>query len=696
MIGKIPSKRGDGRSNFHALVSYCTAKDKPEVIHIGFQNILSLENAAAEMEALASNNTRSKDPVFHAILAWREMELPTNKQVDEAVKIALKELNLEDCQALWALHANTQNRHVHIVVNKIDPETYKAIQPAGRWTHKALERAARKVELAQGWEVEQSGFYSVADGKLIEKNQKDEPAISSSARDGEAHTAIKSAERIAQEVAAPIIRDAKNWTELHEKLAERGIAFEAKGSGAVLKIGSVVVKASKASRDAGMSKLVSRLGEYSPRPTELHIAERTVEPIEQAAKKEVRGEWERFKTAREEYFKDKKESRSAVCEQHKNERASLRGQQKSERNTEFAGSWKGRGTLLNHKRSVLAVKHAKEKLNLADTQKQDLDNLKLQYPHRFVSFKEWLEREKDQNTLLAFRYPNQGSIQGSGMRSDVQADLRAFTATFGNKGGVAYSRDGAHAEFIDYGNKIVLGRKLDEPAILAALQLANQKWGSAIVNGTDEYKRMCVELAIKHNLKISNPELIKTVESGKSHTPERHKQEKNIPMKNEQDKQTVFNQYPDDTSEKHELDYISGTSNPNGAYLAHCKDIVSRQSEGEKPDYSRMDGMVGSRMRVTGYSREQIRSAIEKNAPVMRREAMSEVDFNSKYGNRDWWRYARETTGNFVFGLRGLSQYEQSVKYRPQLMKIEGRDSKEERLRELETRAKEQQEEQGR
>ncbi|GHV56641.1 hypothetical protein FACS1894216_20720 [Synergistales bacterium] len=667
MIGKIPSKRSDGRSSFRALASYCTAKEKADILYIGTQNILSLENVATEMEALAFKNTRSKDPVLHVILAWREMELPTNKQVDEAVKIALKELNLEDCQALWALHANTQNRHVHIVVNKIDPETYKAIQPAGRWTHKALERAARKVELAQGWEVEQSGFYSVADGKLIEKNQKDEPAISSSARDGEAHTAIKSAERIAQEVAAPIIRDAKNWTELHEKLTERSIAFEAKGSGAVLKIGSVVVKASKASRDASMSKLVSRLGEYSPRPAELRIAERTVEPIEQAAKKEVRGEWERFKTAREEYFKDKKESRSAVCEQHKNERASLRGQQKSERNTEFTGSWEGHGALLNHKRSVLAAKHAREKLNLADIQKQELDGFKLQYPHRFVSFKEWLEREKDQNTLLAFRYPNQGSIHGSGINSEeVQADLRAFTPMFGNKGGVAYSRDGAHAEFIDYGRKIVLGRKLDEAAILAALQLANQKWGSAIVNGTDEYKRMCVELAIKYNLKISNPELAK------------------MPVKNEHDKQTASNQH------------ANGTNTPNGAYLAHYKDIISRQSEGEKPDFSRIDGMIGVRLRVTGYSQGQIQSAIEKNAPVMRREAMSEPGFNLKYGSRDWGRYARETTENFVFGLRGLSQYEQSVKYRPRLMKIEGRDSKEERLRELETRAKEAQEEQGR
>ncbi|GHV29570.1 hypothetical protein FACS1894167_09080 [Synergistales bacterium] len=61
MIGKIPSKRSDGKSSFHALVSCCTAKERADILYICAQNILSLENVAAEMEALAFNNTRSKE-----------------------------------------------------------------------------------------------------------------------------------------------------------------------------------------------------------------------------------------------------------------------------------------------------------------------------------------------------------------------------------------------------------------------------------------------------------------------------------------------------------------------------------------------------------------------------------------------------------------------------------------------------------
>jgi hypothetical protein len=60
---------------------------------------------------------------------------------------------------------------------------------------------------------------------------------------------------------------------------------------------------------------------------------------------------------------------------------------------------------------------------------------------------------------------------------------------------------------------------------------------------------------------------------------------------------------------------------------------------------------------------------------------MGEENYRAKYQNRDWARYARETADNFVFGLRGLSQYESARKYRPRLMKLEGRDAREESRR---------------
>jgi hypothetical protein len=109
----------------------------------------------------------------------------------------------------------------------------------------------------------------------------------------------------------------------------------------------------------------------------------------------------------------------------------------------------------------------------------------------------------------------------------------------------------------------------------------------------------------------------------------------------------------------------------NGAYWAHYRDIAERLT-GDM-DYSRIDGMIGMRMRVTGYSAGQIYNAIKTNAPAMRKETMNAGEYAAKYRNRDWNRYAKETTEKFVFGPRGVNQYSQAEGFRAHYMKLEGR-----------------------
>ena len=524
MIGIIGDERSHGKGSFKDLVDYCVSNPPERVAYIGLQNIISTESAALELDAVAMNNKRCKDPVFHAILSWREMEIPTNAQVDEAVKIALSELDLQDCQALWTVHNDTENRHVHIIVNRIHPQTYRAVQPANNWTHKAIQRASRRIEIVQGWEIEQNGVYRVTtDGELVQKEKNSTPKLSKSALDMEAHTASKSAQRIGQEIAAPIIRSAKSWKELHEELAKEGITFEKKGSGAILIIGGTVIKASMAGRDISLSKLIGRLGAFEQRDSSVCVAERKPEPIEKVIKSKVKSDWERFSETRETYFKEKSDVQNALSEQHKKERTELLARQKEERNSLFIGSWKGKGALLNRQRSVMAARQQGEKLDLRDRQKREKDEFKKRLPRRFPNFKTWLhEKETKPESYLSFRYPKQGTMCGAETPEEKRiADLRAFTPVITNKGGVAYKKqDKNEAAFIDYGKKIILSEKPDETAIFAAMQLACQKWGGVQLHGSDEYKRMCVDIAILHNLKIANPELAKEVEEKRAQMKE--------------------------------------------------------------------------------------------------------------------------------------------------------------------------------
>ena len=278
MIGKLPKKRRDSKSSFKDLINYClgiTGHAKDSVLHVGTKNLNSPpEKAYLEMEGLSYENVKCKNPVLHFILSWRAEESPTNEQVDEAVNIALCELDLQDCQALWALQSDTGNLHVHVAVNRVSPKTYRAIHPAGGWTKKALERAARKIEIVQGWEVERTGRYEVDEsGNIFERasNARKSSELSQKARDVEAHTGIESLERQAKREVAKILETATSWDELHEKLAIKGYELECKGNGAVLKYGDKAVKVSNVSRNSSFSRLERRLGKYQERRKDIIV-----------------------------------------------------------------------------------------------------------------------------------------------------------------------------------------------------------------------------------------------------------------------------------------------------------------------------------------------------------------------------------------------------------------------------------------
>jgi hypothetical protein len=407
---------------------------------------------------------------------------------------------------------------MHICVNRIDPETYKARDPAHGWTKKALEKAARKIELAQGWEIERSGRYVVTtDGQILEKsNARDKVKLSQTARDIEAHTAAKSAERIAFETAAPIIRSAKNWEELHRTLAKKGIAFERKGSGAILRVGETVVKASCAGRDISFSKLEKRLGTYRERNCD--ILPRSPEPVERVkATPKVQDAWSNYQKEKANYHKVKNKTFAELRNRQRDERKAIFGSQRQVRSSLFAVSWKGRGAELNRCRSVMAAQQKSETLALRDRQRDERERLKKRFPRQFPSFKTWLSMDADPELSVIFRYPGQPAIFPAAVIEESSEigktlkplDLRDYSPVSDiRRGGVMYVRAGGSvADFIDYGKKIVFSEEYDERSVLAALQLASQKWGAVQISGSDEYKRLCVELAAKHGIKVANSEL---------------------------------------------------------------------------------------------------------------------------------------------------------------------------------------------
>ena len=121
----------------------------------------------AEMLALAEVSAHSKDPIHHYVLSWPRGEQPTSAQIEEAIDVFLDTMGLVGHQTLYGLHADTDNVHLHLMVNRVHPITRKVIEINKGFDLEALHRAVARIEHVQGWRREARGRYRVrVDGTI--------------------------------------------------------------------------------------------------------------------------------------------------------------------------------------------------------------------------------------------------------------------------------------------------------------------------------------------------------------------------------------------------------------------------------------------------------------------------------------------------------------------------------------------------
>ena len=218
-----------------------------------------------EMITLARESAHSKMPVTHWIFSWQEGEQPTREQVEELVDVFLERMELAGHQAVYGLHHNTDNYHLHIAVNRMNPESGKVVQPHKGFDKREAHKILALIEHKQGWKREGNALFMVLEnGELARSRKIREVKPKQEALAFEHARGEKSAQRIAQERGHGIMENAKSWAELHEKLAGAGLRFEKKGSGAILFVGDIAVKASSIDRAFSMGKLCKKLGEFVP------------------------------------------------------------------------------------------------------------------------------------------------------------------------------------------------------------------------------------------------------------------------------------------------------------------------------------------------------------------------------------------------------------------------------------------------
>lgn len=518
MIGKVIPKRK--RSSVSGLNDYVLnrserANKEHKVICSGTFGIIGgIDTANEEMAAVAAQNRRCKQPIMHCLLSWREGESPSAEQVREAVGITLEELGLEGQQCVYALHGNTGNMHVHISVSRIDLQTHKAIDAAGGFTKKAMERAARRIEFTQGWAAEQNAW-SRYDADMISvdlpKTRPETPDrdIPQTVKDIENLTGEKSALRIASEKLKGL--EFSSWEELHEKLAELGMEYRKKGSGAVIFVGETPIKASAAGKRFGLNLLEKKLGEYREHRGKVEKKGLAPEPL---TTKNDNGAWREYAAYKAEFIKNSGIVRKAMWAAIYKECDALKQAQKSERDAKInCFRWVGKRNEMNALRSQIAAKQAGERLDLKDRHDEMKRKLKQLYPP-LPTYEEWLRDWDKDAEAEAWRHraePTAQSIliapgEGAEPTGKEVNDIRGFKSKATDNGTMFYNpRTGVNA-FRDSG-KLIRIYDRDEATMLASMQLGMAKWGSIRIAGSEEYKARCVELAVEHGIKITNSEL---------------------------------------------------------------------------------------------------------------------------------------------------------------------------------------------
>ena len=146
----IPKINGLGRS-FAGVAAYClhdspTPDDRsPETSkRVGWADTRNLATfrperaarlmaatakAAPDLKRLAGGSRGGRKlakPVLHYSLSWAQDETPDKGEMSRAVDGSLEALGLEGHEALVVAHEDTRHPHVHVIANRVDPETGKA------------------------------------------------------------------------------------------------------------------------------------------------------------------------------------------------------------------------------------------------------------------------------------------------------------------------------------------------------------------------------------------------------------------------------------------------------------------------------------------------------------------------------------------------------------------------------------------
>ena len=234
MIGKI--KKGSG---FKGCVNYVLGKEQAVLLHADGVLTESRGDIIRSFCMQTGMNPDLKKPVGHIALSYSAVDAPklTDGKMVQLAQEYMREMKITDTQYIIVRHQDREHPHVHIVFNRID-NNGKTISDRNDMYRN--EQVCKKLKAKHG-------LYFAKGKEQVKQHRLKEPDKSKY----EIYTAVKNE-----------IGKSRNWQQLQQRLAEKGITVQFKRKGQTDEIqgisfskGEYTFKGSEIDRSFSFSKL---------------------------------------------------------------------------------------------------------------------------------------------------------------------------------------------------------------------------------------------------------------------------------------------------------------------------------------------------------------------------------------------------------------------------------------------------------
>ncbi|EAH8730750.1 hypothetical protein FJB03_08175 [Campylobacter coli] len=496
IIKKIPSKK-QNKSSFKNLSNYILDKDnnnakvlvdymldknnemdKVEGYHFtncSFDNDEDNINEIINTQKL--NTTTKQDKTLHLVVSFQEDEKPTLEILQTIEEEIAKSLGMSDHQRLSVIHSNTNNLHIHIAINKVNPHTLKVINPYN--DVRILQETAMKLEKK----------YNLKLDNHISQKDKQSNKYNIHTMNCNFETWVK--EKLSKQVDLMLKDEKTTFKDIKQLLAKYDLEFRERRKGFVIasKSEKLFCKASSIHRELSKQALEKRFKELV-----LKQEKENTEKIEEE-KQEIK----------ERYQRPNKETSKALWEKY----LRIENEKKAELDKELRMLKLRRNEF---KTSIPSMKFSKETFKHVKNQRMIFKNKQkeLYQKYKRVSYRDFLISESlsgNEEATRALRRSKTKINENENTLSSEQEKPKIFeNVDYITKEGYAVYKSGFN-KAIDKGEMLkvsLINGKDDKEFLLNSLLMAIDRFGNHLnITGDENFKRNILEVANDYNLNVS-------------------------------------------------------------------------------------------------------------------------------------------------------------------------------------------------